>query len=218
VRSLAKDIAFIRPFLVELALYACFVSAYFFLVLYSLGGWIDEVYEKDRTLYAFLAVALIAVQGMALGKVTSAMLWLVKRLQAIILMLRRLTRPHETVTRTKEAPGLLVYRFAGPLFFFNAEHFANRVQELIDSANPAVTVFLINAEAIVDMDAEAAKTLAELHGRLDEQNIILAVCEAKGHFLKALRDSPLVERDTFNLYPSVAAAIQEIKKRNSHRD
>ena len=50
--------------------------------------------------------------------------------------------------------GLLVYRFAGPLYYFNAAYFANRVQELIDSVPGPVKVFLINAEAIVDMDYE----------------------------------------------------------------
>ena len=62
-------------------------------------------------------------------------------------------------------PGLLVYRFAGPLYFFNAAYFANRVQEVIDSSDPPVTFFLINAEAIVDMDWNAAEVLGELHNQ-----------------------------------------------------
>lgn len=218
MRSLQKEIAFLRPFLVELALYACFVAVYFLLVLHFLGGWIEQIFENNRLLYATLALVLIAVQGFALERVTSALLWLIDRLQAMRLMLQRLTRPHETVSRTNEAPGLLVYRFAGPLYFFNAEHFSNRVQELIASADPAVTVFLINAEAIVDMDATAAEILAELHDNLNEQNIILGVCEAKGHFLEVLQDTQLCEQETFNLYPSVAAAIREIKKGNSVSD
>ena len=59
---------------------------------------------------------------------------------AIILVLHRLARPHEIIFRPK-GPGLIVYRFAGPLYFFNAVHFANRVHELIDSADPPGDVF-----------------------------------------------------------------------------
>ena len=202
----------------ELALYVCFVAVYYFLVLHFLGGWIEQVYDNNRHLYAVLALALIAAQALALERLTSALMWLMERLQSIIMMVRRLARPHESVSRPKQIPGMLVYRFAGPLFFLNAEHFANRVQELIDSSKPAVTVFLINAEAIVDMDANAAEALGELHNSLKKQDIILGVCEAKGHFLKVLRDTPLTRRVTFNLYPSVEAAIKEIEKEHGKKD
>jgi len=218
MKSLSEKIESVGPFLIELTLYVCFVTAYFFLVLHFLGGWIEKVFNTNRLLYAILTLLLIVGQGVVLERMTSGLMWLIERLQAIVLMMRRLTRPHETVTRPNEEPGLLVYRFAGPLFFFNIDHFANRVQELIDAADPPVTFFLVNAEAIVDMDAGAIETLAELHSNLAEQNITLGVCEAKGHFLEVIQDTPFMEQDTFKLYPSVAAAIEDIKARNTKRD
>ena len=75
----------------------------------------------------------------------------------------------------------MVYRFAGPLFFLNAAYFANRVQEVIHSSPDPVKIFLINAEAIVDMDVNAAEVLDDLQINLKNQGIVLAMCEVKGN-------------------------------------
>ena len=42
----------------ELAVYAVFVFAYFFLVLHFLGGWLKHIFDQNKTLYAFVALAL----------------------------------------------------------------------------------------------------------------------------------------------------------------
>ena len=131
---------------------------------------------------------------------------------AIILVLHHLARPHETVIRIPKVPGLVVYRFAGPLFFFNAAYFANRVQELIDSSPEPVKVFLINAEAIVDMDVNAAEVLEELQVSLKNQGLTLGVCEVKGHFRRVLMTTHLPGRVDFVIYPSVAEAVRELTK------
>jgi len=137
---------------------------------------------------------------------------------AIILVLHRLVRPHEIITRPPVAPGLLIYRFAGPLYFFNAAYFTNRVHELINSARPQVTFFLINAEAIVDMDVNAAENLAELHEDLKSRGIVLGICHVKGHFRTELLSTRLTTRTGFNLYPDIAAVFKEIAKELTAKD
>jgi high affinity sulfate transporter 1 len=134
---------------------------------------------------------------------------------AIILVMHRLARPHEIITRPPVLPSLLVYRFAGPLFFFNAAYFANRVQELVEAATikAPVTFFLINAEAIVDMDINAAEMLEELYQYLRRRNIVLGICEVKGHFRKVLMNSRLSAHPGFNLYPTIAEVLQELTKK-----
>jgi len=136
---------------------------------------------------------------------------------AIILVVHRLARPHETTFRPK-VPGLLVYRFAGPLYFFNAAYFANRVQEVIDSSDPPVTFFLINAEAIVDMDWNAAEILGELHNTLRNRGIVLGIYDAQGDFRKVLMSTRLTTRSGFNLYPSLAAVLLELSKEQTKED
>ena len=81
---------------------------------------------------------------------------------------------------TPKLPGLLIYRFAGPLYFFNVAYFAHRVQKVIESASKPVTTFLINAEAIVDIDFDAIETLIELDSTLKRQGIFTGIAKSKG--------------------------------------
>lgn len=60
----------LRSFLIELAVYAALVAAYFFLVLHFTGDWLDHIFEHNRRLYATLALVFIVVQGVALEAIT----------------------------------------------------------------------------------------------------------------------------------------------------
>ncbi len=110
-------------------------------------------------------------------------------------------------------PGLLIYRFGAPLFFFNASHFASRVRELIEAARPQVTFFLINAEAIVDMDINAVDMLEELYSDLKTRGIVLGICESKGHFQKVLANTGLTSREGFKFYCTLSEAMRELRKK-----
>ena len=79
MKKLSTKIISLGSYLTELALYACFVSVYFFLVLHFLGDSLKEVFDASKTLYAFLALALIIVQGVLLEMMTSALLKVIKR-------------------------------------------------------------------------------------------------------------------------------------------
>lgn len=106
--AISKRIAFLKPFIIELAVYACFASVYVYLVLHFLSDWIKQIFDNNKHLYAFLALVLIIVQSIVLERLTSALLWMIERMRGGVLVLQRLARPHETVTRPKEAPGLMV--------------------------------------------------------------------------------------------------------------
>ncbi len=71
--------ASLRLFLAELVIYAFFVLAYFFLVLHFLSGWLKQVFDENKNLYAILALALIIVQGVLLEMLTSALLQVIRR-------------------------------------------------------------------------------------------------------------------------------------------
>ena len=75
----SHPVASLGSFLVELVVYALFVFAYFFLVLHFLGGWIKHIFDVNKTLYGFVALALIIVQGIALEMLTTALLRVIRR-------------------------------------------------------------------------------------------------------------------------------------------
>ena len=180
--------------------------------LFSLREVINEWRTRPASAYFSLATtAAVLIAGLMIGILVAVVL-------AIVLVLHRLARPHETITRPPVVPGLMIYRFGGPLYFFNAAFFANRVLELINSARPQVTFFLINAEAIVDMDVNAAEMMDELHNDLKSRGIILGICNAKGHFRKVFQSTRLHTRAGFNLYQSVGDVLNELRKGQSKED
>lgn len=130
---------------------------------------------------------------------------------AIIIIWRKLSRPYETIIRHPDVPGLMIYRFGAPLLFFNAPYFAARVHAAVDSANPPVTFFLVNAEAMIEIDSQAIDIVRELHYALKRQDINLGFCEVKGHFREVLKGSRLSTREGFNVYRSVATAVRQLK-------
>ena len=75
----SKKIASLGSFLMELTVYTVFVFAYFFLVLHFLGSWLKHLFDEKRTLYAFVALAMILVQGVVLETLTTALLKLIRR-------------------------------------------------------------------------------------------------------------------------------------------
>src|SRR6266404_1313935 len=64
----------LRAFLIELALYALLVTAYFFLVLHFLGGWLYQLQAHHRYTYAGVAILLSIGQAVVLENVTSFLL------------------------------------------------------------------------------------------------------------------------------------------------
>jgi hypothetical protein len=64
----------LRAFLVELAIYAVLVIAYFFLVLHFLGQWLWQLQSQHRYTYALVAILLIIGQAVLLESVTTLLL------------------------------------------------------------------------------------------------------------------------------------------------
>jgi uncharacterized membrane protein len=69
----------LRVFAAELAIYAIFVTGYFFLVLHVLGTWLYQLETQHRILYAVVAILLIAGQAVVLDAVTTALFRLLRR-------------------------------------------------------------------------------------------------------------------------------------------
>jgi SulP family sulfate permease len=169
---------------------------------------------RTRPASAYLSLATtgaVLIAGLMTGILVAVAL-------AIILVLHRLTRPHEIITRPPVAPGLLIYRFGAPLFFFNASHFASRVHDLILSARPQINFFLINAEAIVDMDWTATEMLEELYNDLKSRGIVLGLCDVKGHFRRVLMNTDLPKRAGFIIYLNVMTVLEKLTKEKAAKE
>ena len=69
----------LRAFAIELAIYAVFVTAYFFLVLHLLGNWLYRLDMQHRILYAVVALLLIAGQAVVLDALTTVLFRFLRR-------------------------------------------------------------------------------------------------------------------------------------------
>lgn len=70
----------LKPFLLELCVYAVLIVAYYFLVLHFLGDGLQRLYQQERRVYAALALGLIVGQGLLLELLTRTLLgWIAPR-------------------------------------------------------------------------------------------------------------------------------------------
>jgi SulP family sulfate permease len=75
------------------------------------------------------------------------------------------------VPGTLTQPGLVIYRFGAPLFYANANRFA---QEIKDLATPEVKWVVVDAEAITNVDYSAARVVRKVHDELAARGIVMA--------------------------------------------
>ena len=81
-------------------------------------------------------------------------------------------------TRYPEAaptPGLLIYRFSAPLIFANAEFFKEQIADLVETTTPPVQWFVLDAEAITDIDLTGAEALEQAIESLEHHRVAFAM-------------------------------------------
>ena len=165
----------------------------------------------------------------AFGVLCVGVLWgiLVAVVLSLIMILYRISRPHDalldevdaaggTVYRgvgDKEtpltAPGLIVYRFDAPLVFANAAFFTERLEALVADAGPGLKCVVLDAEAISDFDSTAAEALETLDADLERRGVDLWIARANAPLRELLTATGLMKRlEEEHIYPSVRAAVE----------
>ncbi len=126
---------------------------------------------------------------------------------AMLDFMRRAWRPHTTeLVRVdglkgyheadrhpegRQVPGLLLYRFDGPLFFANAGFFE---QDLLARLRPDVRQVTVTAGPITDLDITATEMLEGLLDELGRRGVTLTFAELKGRVRDQVTAFGLVER------------------------
>jgi hypothetical protein len=68
-------------FIIELVIYAIFVSIYLALVLTFLGDWLKWLFLQQPTVYAFVSIILMILQAVGLEKLTAILVHVNRRRQ-----------------------------------------------------------------------------------------------------------------------------------------
>lgn len=146
--------------------------------------WLQRKSDFLLAMTAFVGVALLGVlPGIGLAIALS-----------ILDVFRRAWQPYEAVLgkvpglagyhdtnfepTAQNLPGLIIFRFDGPLFFANANTFRDSVMELA-GADPRPDWIVIAAEPISDIDTTAADMLEDLDLKLNAKGTHLVFAELK---------------------------------------
>ena len=112
----------------------------------------------------------------------------------------------------RHLPGLVIYRFDGPLFFANATTFRDEIRRLAGS-DPRPTWIVIAAEPITDVDTTAADMLEDLDEALNAQGISLVFAELKDSTRHKIERYGLTRTiDPRHFFPTLESAIAAFRQ------
>ena len=110
---------------------------------------------------------------------------------SVFELLTRVARPHAAILgqvpgmagwhdvsdypKAQQIPGLLVFRYDSPLFFANAEDFAGKCEQAVDSTTPKPQWLLLNMEANVEVDITGLDALARVFEHCSRAGIRLCL-------------------------------------------
>jgi SulP family sulfate permease len=184
---------------------------------------LSELWRMRRSDFWIAAVCLVSV--LALGPLRAVA---IAFLLSLIDVIRRASHPDTSVLL--ESPdgsyftpagagdgtvtsGLVIYRFGAPLYFANATLFLDEVERLITGSTSSVRWFVLDAEAMVDVDTTGAEVLRQAITLLAGRDVTFAISRADRAFRSWLERYDLMELiDQNHFYPTnrhAAAAFRE---------
>ena len=144
---------------------------------------------------------------------------------SVLDLLRRIARPHDAVLgyvpglagmhdiedyrNGRQMPGLLIYRYDSPLFFANAEDFELRSLAALDDAKHPVRWFVLNTEAISEIDITGADALENLRQELAHRNIVFGLARLKYELGQTLAAAGFLDRiGEDRVYATLPTAVE----------
>ena len=180
--------------------------------------WRQRKAEFLLSIAAFLGVALLGVlPGIAIAVGLS-----------ILNVFRRAWWPYDTelgrveglegyhdvhtYPEAEHLPGLVIYRFDGPLFFANATTFRDEIRRMA-RADPPPRWILIAAEPMTDVDTTASDVLEELDEALNADGISLVFAELKDPVRRKIERYGLTRTiDPGHFYPTIESAVAAFRQ------
>jgi sulfate permease, SulP family len=220
--TLILFLVFLTPLIARLpvvALAALLIYGGSTLVEFDVMVRIYRFYPRSAMLAALTTLGVLAV-GVVPGILVGVAL-------SLLALIDRISNPPDAVLRIvpgdgfhdlgdtdtgETIPGFIAYRFYAPLLFSNASHFVERVRGLIAASPTLVRWFLVDAQAITDIDITAAEALRALNKELQQQGIALKFAHTNRPLRQILErigfTSELGRESIFHSVHEAAAAFQ----------
>ena len=175
-----------------------------------------DLFEFGLTIITLLTVALVGVEqgiGVAVALAVVDRTRISARPQLHVLGRMPGTTSWVPLSSNPEAvqtPGTLCVLFATPLWYANAIHFRTELHAARIRAVGDLTLVVLDAAGMSDLDYTGAKALRESLSQLDQARISFTMARVGDHVRASLTHSGLLARiGESELYPSVDAAVTE---------
>jgi sulfate permease, SulP family len=185
-------------------------------------------FRRNEFLLAITTTAAVLATNILIGVAVAVGL-------SVIDLFARVARPHDAVQGkvpglaglhdiedwegATTIPGLLIYRYDAPLCFANAENFKQRALAAIEAEASPVEWFVLNAEAIIEVDITAVDMLEELRQDLADRGIVLALVRMKQDLYRLLLRSQFLDHiESKYIFPTLPMAIAGFEARQPSVD
>jgi high affinity sulfate transporter 1 len=168
-------------------------------------GQLASVFRFDRWEFGLAIVTLLTVAFVGVEQGIGVAVGL-----AILDRTRRSARPHSYVLGkipgttsweplgSPQGPetvaGVVVMQWLAPVYYANAAVFQVEVHKALNSAATPATVFVLDADAITDIDYTGTRTLRAVVDELERAHVVVGVARAVGGAPQNLARSGMFER------------------------
>jgi high affinity sulfate transporter 1 len=183
-----------------------------------------EIWKYDRLEVALSVVTTLGV--VAVGAINGI---LVAVALALTRYIKRTARPRDEIlgivegyagfhsidrhSSAKIVPGLILYRFNGPVTFFNSDYFKQRVLATADDAGTDLRWFVLDAIPIHDIDMNGLYALRDVDRALAQRGIMFILAGRRTEFLGWLKKIGLYREDLeTRLFPTMNEAVEAYRR------
>lgn len=178
-------------------------------------------FRRTEFLIALATTVAVVVVGILPGVLVAIGL-------SVLDLLRRVARPHDAIQGfvpdlagmhdiddypgATVVPGLMVYRYDSPLFFANTEDFRRRALASVASSTEPVQWFLLNAEAIIDIDISGVDALEDVRKELAGRGIVFAIARMKWELRSDLERTGMLQQiGEDHLFATLPTAVEAFR-------
>ena len=190
-------------------------------------GTLRHIWKIDRLEFGLAITTMLGV--VAVGPIKGI---LIAVALALARFVKQIARPRDEVLGTvedlagfhsierhsmaKTSPGLTLFRFNGPLTFFNADYFKERALAAVEAAGPDLQWFVIDAIPISDIDFGGLTALRDLRVALEAHGVSLIIAGRRTEFITWLKRIDLY-RDELedSIFPTLRQAVKAYRKKHA---
>jgi MFS superfamily sulfate permease-like transporter len=188
-------------------------------------AWLRGMWRIDRS---EVALAIITTLGVVAVGAIDAILIAVGL--ALVRFVRVTARPRDEVlgkvdrmpglhavdrhAGARTWPGLLIYRFDGPLTFFNAGYFGQRLRSAVRAAGADLEWVVLDMIPISHLDISGATALRDLRLELEEDGVRLMLAGRRTEIVNWLKDVGQYDAALHEgmLFSTLRAAVKEYRR------